>query len=112
MSQAPQKVRRMGSESISVEFSPSHLALLGLTPRQCEVMQWISEGKRDREIATILSLSPRTVEKHVCNIFEKLKVETRIGAVNQCRFSLARYRTRGGETARARFKTEAVIRRP
>ena len=90
MSQAPPNSTRIGSDSISVEFSLAHLALLGLTPRQCEVMQWISEGKRDREIATILGLSTRTVEKHVCHIFDKLKVETRIAAVNQCRYSLPR----------------------
>lgn len=67
----------------------ARLASLGLTTRECDVMLWISEGKRDREIATILGLSPRTVEKHVSHIFEKLKVETRTAAVNQCRHSLA-----------------------
>lgn len=52
-------------------------------------MQWLSEGKRDREIALILGLSSRTVEKHVCHIFEKLSVETRTAAANQCRYSIA-----------------------
>ena len=61
-----------------------------LTPRESEVMRWVSEGKRDREIAIILGLSPRTVEKHVCHILEKLQVETRTAAVNEC-LSLANY---------------------
>jgi hypothetical protein len=52
-------------------------------------MRWLSEGKRDREIAIILGLSSRTVEKHVCHIFEKLKVETRTAAASQCRYSIA-----------------------
>ncbi len=47
-------------------------------------MRWMSEGKRDREIATILGLSRRTVEKHVCHIFAKLKVETRTAAACEC----------------------------
>ncbi len=51
-------------------------------------MLWLSEGKRDREIATILGLSPRTVEKHVCHILEKLQVETRTAAVNEWHRSL------------------------
>ncbi len=48
-------------------------------------MHWVAEGKRDREIAIILGLSPRTVEKHVCHILEKLQVETRTAAANQGR---------------------------
>jgi DNA-binding CsgD family transcriptional regulator len=56
-----------------------------LTRRECEVMHWVIEGKRDREIATILGISRRTVEKHVCHILEKLGVETRTAAANECR---------------------------
>jgi DNA-binding CsgD family transcriptional regulator len=66
---------------------------LHLTPRECEVIHWVTEGKRDREIAVILGVSPRTVEKHVGHILEKLGVETRTGAVNECRHSPARCQT-------------------
>lgn len=59
-----------------------------LTPRELEVIYWVSEGKRDREIAVILGCSPRTIEKHVCHILEKLRVETRTAAVNECHHSL------------------------
>ena len=52
-------------------------------------MHWITEGKRDREIATILGISRRTVEKHVGHILEKLGVETRSGAINECHKSAA-----------------------
>ena len=51
-------------------------------------MQWICEGKRDREIAIILGLSARTVQVHVSHIFEKLNVETRTAAANCCHYSL------------------------
>lgn len=59
-----------------------------LTPRELEVIYWVSEGKRDREIAVILGRSPRTIEKHVCHILAKLRVETRTAAVNECYHSL------------------------
>lgn len=72
-----------------IEIDHTHLAALGFTPREREVMQWLSEGKRDREIATILGLSARTVEKHVGHIFQKLNVETRTAAVCQCRYCIA-----------------------
>jgi DNA-binding CsgD family transcriptional regulator len=52
-----------------------------LTPREGEVMQWLTSGKRDRDIAEILGISPRTVHKHLQRIYEKLGVETRTAAV-------------------------------
>lgn len=72
----------------TIQVDDTHLAALGLTPRERQVMQWLTQGKRDREIAIILGLSPRTVEKHVCHIFEKLNVETRTAAANECRFTV------------------------
>src|SRR6476469_6725312 len=62
---------------------PVSLALRAVHPlslREAEVIDWISEGKRDREIALILEISPRTVEKHVQRILKKLGVETRTAA--------------------------------
>lgn len=52
-----------------------------LTPREAEVMHWVSMGKTNRDIAEILQLSPRTVNKHLEHVFEKLFVETRTAAV-------------------------------
>jgi DNA-binding NarL/FixJ family response regulator len=39
------------------------------------------EGKRNSEIAAILHLSPRTVEKHAADILKELKVENRATAI-------------------------------
>lgn len=55
-------------------------ATLGLTPREAEVLHWIAEGKRDREIASIVGVSVRTAQHHVSHILEKLNVETRTAA--------------------------------
>lgn len=46
----------------------------GLTPRELEVLQLICEGKSNREIATMLSLSANTVSVHRANIMERLGV--------------------------------------
>jgi DNA-binding NarL/FixJ family response regulator len=53
---------------------------LKLTAREAEVVLWISRGKSNRDIAEILGLSPRTVSKHLEQIFEKLGVENRTAA--------------------------------
>ena len=53
----------------------------GLTPREGEVLSWLSKGKTNRDIAQILGLSPRTVDKHLEQIYAKLGVENRTAAV-------------------------------
>jgi DNA-binding response OmpR family regulator/DNA-binding CsgD family transcriptional regulator len=53
---------------------------LGLTTREGEVLSWLSKGKTNRDIAQILGLSPRTVDKHLEQIYAKLGVENRTAA--------------------------------
>jgi DNA-binding response OmpR family regulator len=53
---------------------------LQLTQRESEVLMWIARGKSNRDIAEILSLSPRTVNKHLEQIYAKLGVENRASA--------------------------------
>ncbi|HEY6255111.1 MAG TPA: response regulator transcription factor [Xanthobacteraceae bacterium] len=53
---------------------------LQLTQREAEVLMWIARGKSNRDIAEILSLSPRTVNKHLEQIYAKLGVENRASA--------------------------------
>jgi DNA-binding CsgD family transcriptional regulator len=62
-----------------------------LTRREAEVLHWLTLGKTNRDIADILGGSPRTVNKHLEHIFEKLGVETRTAAA-----TLAVNRLRGG----------------
>lgn len=63
----------------TAEKSPANLQLL--TQRELEVLNWIAEGKRNCEIASITCRSTRTVEKHVEHIFAKLGTETRTAAM-------------------------------
>ncbi|HVW93395.1 MAG TPA: DNA-binding response regulator [Devosia sp.] len=52
----------------------------GLTLRESEVLLWIARGKSNRDIAEILGLSPRTVNKHLEQVYAKLGVENRASA--------------------------------
>jgi len=56
------------------------LRRLGLAPRECEVLFWMTEGKQNREIATILGLRLGTVQDHVASILRKLGQENRHAA--------------------------------
>jgi DNA-binding response OmpR family regulator/DNA-binding CsgD family transcriptional regulator len=53
---------------------------LPVTLREAEVLLWLSRGKSNRDIAEILNLSPRTVNKHLEQIFKKIGVENRTSA--------------------------------
>ena len=52
----------------------------GLTVREAEVLNWLANGKTNREIAQILEMSPRTVNKHLEQVFKKIGVENRTAA--------------------------------
>lgn len=51
-----------------------------LTPREADVLRWVTAGKTNRDIGAILAMSPRTVTKHLEHVFTKLGVETRTAA--------------------------------
>ncbi|MFG1398017.1 response regulator [Roseixanthobacter pseudopolyaromaticivorans] len=53
---------------------------LSITQREAEVLVWIARGKANRDIAQILGLSPRTVNKHLEQIYAKIGVENRASA--------------------------------
>jgi DNA-binding CsgD family transcriptional regulator len=63
---------------------------LQLTAREADVLLWVSRGKPNREIGSILSISPRTVNKHLEQIFVKLGVENRSSAAARAVRVLAR----------------------
>ncbi len=53
---------------------------LPLTGREAEVLLWIARGKTNRDIGQILGTSPRTVNKHLEQVYKKLGVENRTAA--------------------------------
>jgi DNA-binding NarL/FixJ family response regulator len=70
---------RLSKES-GTALPPEFTSELGLTTREGEVLAWLSKGKTNRDIAQILGLSPRTVDKHLEQIYAKLGVENRTAA--------------------------------
>lgn len=55
-------------------------SVLGLTPREAEVLLWTAQGKSNGDIATILGMSEKTVKQHLGSVFQKLGVEGRTAA--------------------------------
>ncbi|OJW83396.1 MAG: DNA-binding response regulator [Bacteroidetes bacterium 46-16] len=54
-----------------------------LSPREQEILDFLSKGFRYKEIAATLFLSIETVRKHIHNIYEKLQVDSRTDALNK-----------------------------
>ena len=70
----------LAAPSAASSAASSRVPEAALTPRETEVLSWLAKGKTNRDIADILGMSPRTVNKHLEHIFEKLGVETRAAA--------------------------------
>ncbi|GAA0794384.1 LuxR C-terminal-related transcriptional regulator [Spirilliplanes yamanashiensis] len=70
-------IRRVGTLA-----AERRLTVLGarLTPRELEILTFVTDGLSNREIAGLLSITVATVKNHVHNIFEKLQVSTRAEA--------------------------------
>jgi len=71
------------AEWVSKQTEKSALSLeqFKLTSRELQVARWLGLAKSSQEIAIIIGCKPRTVEKHVERILEKLGVENRQAAI-------------------------------
>jgi DNA-binding CsgD family transcriptional regulator len=69
------------------EFERNDAAVrsLGLTPRECEILQMLASDRSTKEMAKQLGISPNTVKTHVARVYEKLAVERRIQAIDKAR---------------------------
>ena len=70
----------MHSPALADRRAVNAFASLKLTPREAEVLFWISEGKSNQDIGVILGAKTGTICKHVEHIFGKLNVENRTAA--------------------------------
>lgn len=68
----PEAVSRAGEQSLE--------EILGVTPREAEVLTLVARGRTDREIATELVISVKTASVHVAHILRKLDVHSRVEA--------------------------------
>lgn len=67
------------------ERNEAAIRALGLTPRECEILDLLASGRSNKELARSLGISPNTVKTHVARLYEKLGVDRRIRAVEEAR---------------------------
>jgi DNA-binding CsgD family transcriptional regulator len=60
-------------------------AALGLTARECEILELLASGKSMKELARDLGVSPNTVKTHVARVYQKLDVQRRVNAIEKAR---------------------------
>ena len=70
----------MAFAAADVDHVRSDELIATLTPREREVLGWVSAGKTNRQIADIVGASARTIAKHLERVYDKLGVETRTAA--------------------------------
>jgi DNA-binding CsgD family transcriptional regulator len=68
------------------ERNDAAIRSLGLTPRECEILELLASGQSNKEMARFLGISPHTIKTHVARLYEKLEVQRRIPAVEKARF--------------------------
>ena len=65
----------------SGELQQKRADKFGLTPREIEILQEIASGAHYNQIAEKLYISPKTVRKHIENIYSKLHVHNKVEAI-------------------------------
>lgn len=58
---------------------------LGLSPRECEILDLLASGQSIKELARTLGISPNTVKTHVARVYEKLDARNRVEAIETAR---------------------------
>jgi DNA-binding CsgD family transcriptional regulator len=66
----------------------ARLQALGLTPRQAQVLYWMMQGRSNPDIAALLAVRPRTVDKFAEAVFRRLGVDNRLAASLRARDAL------------------------
>jgi DNA-binding NarL/FixJ family response regulator len=69
--------------SFNQSVAHSTLEMDILTTREKEVIELIAKGRMEKEVATELFISLKTVKTHISNIYTKLQVRTRVEALNK-----------------------------
>ena len=68
------------------ERNTAAIVSLGLTPRECEILDHLASGQSNKELAHTLGVSPNTVKSHLANLFATLEVDRRVKAIEKARF--------------------------
>ncbi len=68
------------------ERNEAAIRSIGLTARECEILELLASGRSNKELARTLGISPNTVKTHLARLYEKLDVANRIGAIEKARW--------------------------
>lgn len=68
------------------ERNEAAIRSLGLSPRECEILELLASGQSNKELARTLGISPNTVKTHIARVFEKLEVQKRVAAIEKARW--------------------------
>lgn len=68
------------------ERNEAAIRSVGLTARECEILELLASGRSNKELARTLGISPNTVKTHLARLYEKLDVPNRIGAIEKARW--------------------------
>lgn len=79
--------RKLTPRPAGPDFERNEAAIrsLGLTARECEILEHLASGRSNKELARALDISPNTVKTHVARLYEKLEVGNRMLAVEKAR---------------------------
>lgn len=72
---------RVQATALDEIVEPELLVCAGLTPREADTLFWMTHGKSNAEIATILGLTLATVKKYVATLFDKTGTDNRHAAI-------------------------------
>ena len=80
--------QKLTSRAQAGPFERNHAAIrsLGLTTRECEILERLASGQSNKELARELGISPNTVKSHVARVYEKLEVQKRVHAIEKARW--------------------------
>lgn len=72
--------RQRSTPTPKAELNATTKNVLQLTPREIDMLEFLNQGKSNKEIARDLKLSPNTVKTHLANLYQKLGVKNRTQA--------------------------------
>lgn len=72
--------------ALAFERNDAAIRSLGVTARECEILEQLASGQSNKALARTLGISPNTVKTHLARLYEKLEVGNRVQAIEKARW--------------------------
>jgi DNA-binding CsgD family transcriptional regulator len=82
---AGHRLTRRRAPAPGFERNDAAVRSLGLTPRECEILELLAAGRSTKELARQLGISPNTAKTHLASVYQKLEVQRRTQAIHKAR---------------------------